>query len=88
MSGVNITFVDLDAHGSADCLAIFKLRHDNKHATEGQVSHQRTWNRRHTNKRGEINKMWQLGKLKKKQTYTEREVRMEQTENTFTHGKK
>lgn len=33
---VNITFVDRDAHGPADCLAIFKLRHDNEHATEGQ----------------------------------------------------
>lgn len=33
---VNITFVDRDAHGPVDCLAIFKLRHDNEHATEGQ----------------------------------------------------
>lgn len=33
---VEITFVDRDAHGPADCLAIFKLRHDNEHATEGQ----------------------------------------------------
>lgn len=30
---VNFTFVDLDAHGSADCLATFKLGRDNKHAT-------------------------------------------------------
>lgn len=28
--------MDRDAHGPADCLAIFKLRHDNEHATEGQ----------------------------------------------------
>lgn len=39
---VNFTFVDLDAHGSADCLATFKLGHDNKHATQGPVSQQRT----------------------------------------------
>lgn len=39
---VNFTFVDLDAHGSADCLATFKLGHDNKHATQGPVSKQRT----------------------------------------------
>ena len=32
---VNFTFVDLEAHGSADCLATFKLGHDNKHATQG-----------------------------------------------------
>lgn len=35
---VNFTFVDRDAHGPADCLAIFKLRHDKEHATEGQKS--------------------------------------------------
>lgn len=39
---VNFTFVDLDAHGSADCLATFKLGHDNKHATQSPVSKQRT----------------------------------------------
>lgn len=39
---INFTFVDLDAHGSAECLATFKLRHDNKHATQGPVSQQRT----------------------------------------------
>lgn len=39
---VNVTFIDLDAHGSADCLAIFKLGHDKKHATQGPVSQQRT----------------------------------------------
>lgn len=39
---VNFTFVDLDAHGPADCLAIFKLGYDNKHATQGPVSQQRT----------------------------------------------
>lgn len=33
---VKITFVDREAHGPVDCLAIFKLRHDNEHATEGQ----------------------------------------------------
>lgn len=36
---VNFTFVDLDAHGCVDCLATFKLghdnKHDNKHATRG-----------------------------------------------------
>lgn len=30
---VNFTFVELDAHGSAHCLATFKLGHDNKHST-------------------------------------------------------
>lgn len=30
---VNFTFADLDAHRSADCLATFKLGHDNEHAT-------------------------------------------------------
>lgn len=34
---VNFTFVDLEAHGSADCLVTFKLGHDNKHATSGPV---------------------------------------------------
>lgn len=38
---VNFTFVDLDAHGSADCLATFKLGHDNNHATRGPVSQQK-----------------------------------------------
>lgn len=33
LSGVNFTFVDLDAHGAADCVATIKLRHD-KHATQ------------------------------------------------------
>lgn len=57
VSGLNFTFVELDAHGSVDCLAIFKLGRDNKHATQGPVSQQRTPNRKQTNKkRGEINK--------------------------------
>lgn len=43
---VNFTFVDLDAHGSADCLATFKLGHDNKHATQGPVRKQRTYNKK------------------------------------------
>lgn len=30
---VNFTFVDSDAHGSADCVATIKLGHD-KHATQ------------------------------------------------------
>ncbi len=33
---VNFTFVDLDAHGSADCLATFKLGRDNKHEHKAQ----------------------------------------------------
>ena len=53
---VNFTFVDLDAHGSADCLATFKLGHDNKHATRGPVSQQRTKNRKQTNKQTNNNK--------------------------------
>lgn len=35
---IHVTFADWDAHGPADCLAIFKLRHDNEHATEGGQS--------------------------------------------------
>ena len=31
---VDFTFVDLDAHGPADWLAIIKLGRDNKHATQ------------------------------------------------------
>lgn len=60
---VNFTFVDLDAQGSADCLATFKLGHDNKHATQGPVSQQRTLNKQTTTwgkkkkKKTEINKM-------------------------------
>lgn len=38
---LNFTFVDLEAHGSADS-ATFKLGRDNKHATQGPVSQQRT----------------------------------------------
>lgn len=33
VSWVDFTFVDLEAHGSADCLATIKLGHDNMHAT-------------------------------------------------------
>lgn len=40
-SVVHFTFVDLDARGSADCLATFKLGHDKEHATQGPVSQQR-----------------------------------------------
>lgn len=58
---VNITFVDWDAHGPADCLAIFKLRRDKEHARKAKVSHWGTWNRKthEQQKIGEINKeMW------------------------------
>lgn len=65
---VNITFADRDAHGPVDCLAIFKLRHDNEHATEGQSQPSRDMEQEDKQqKRGEINKKtWQLGKLKTK----------------------
>lgn len=74
VSGFNFTFVELDAHGSVECLAIFKLGHDNdKHATQGPVRQQRMPNRKQkTNKqtkKAEIDKekMWQHDKEK---TYT------------------
>lgn len=55
---VNFTFVDLDAHGSVDCLATFILGHENKHATQGPVRQQST-NIGKQNKKTEMNKMWQ-----------------------------
>lgn len=54
---VNITFADRDAHGPVDCLAIFKLRHDNEHATEGQSQPSGDMEQEDKQqKRGEINK--------------------------------
>lgn len=57
LSGVNFTFVDLDAHGAADCVATIKLRHD-KHATQrlSQWTKQMKQQRKQR-KREEINKI-------------------------------
>lgn len=66
---IHVTFADRDAHGPADCLAIFKLRHDNEHATEGGQSQpsrdmEQENTQTTTKKEDKSIKMWQLGKLK------------------------
>lgn len=64
----NFTFVELDARGSADCLATFRLGHDNKHTIQDNVRQKNTEHKKKKRKerkrhiKTEINKVYKWGK--------------------------
>lgn len=59
---VNFTLVDLDAHGLADCVATFKLGHDNKRTTQDPVRQRKKGREKRKRKKNKSMKCTSKGK--------------------------